>query len=1400
MRLRTSRIATATLAMAMTLGTLMGCPTRNPDINRVTGEYFPKSYFVDSGSWYMRASIVDTPPSSSGWNPTIGDGHWLVVERLEWKLTETHLLAVRDFESVPGTEEQQWEGGDDTFEGNVVAAFPVSHFDIQRNYDGWTGEQGNVISENTSDRYWYQRDYIRVDWSQNAITGGGGGNAASYYVQSNDPADPKRIRVEDDYLEFTVRQTMGLDLFAFFGWLDMPYAFDDSYPVIDMRYSFSKVDPNNTYTPTDMPPTVVLTDEDGNEVRDEDGYPIREGIWDRFGIYSTLGRTTWNPNYGRTSTGELHRATLFRIWEEYKRPDGTDLPVEERTPKPIVYYTNVVHPKQLMDASVNRVGGQWNEAFKEVVFHAQPGQWDTNSDGYASEEELAAVPDMFIVRENDCNIENVTNVFNGLPDATQLNITTAASKHVTLDAGKTLLETIGDRIAWANSYDNEDPFGVRQDLETQSLRDLERVCAAMEFFTGPAHRENDDIAAFSYQRRGDLRYNQLNLVMQDHHAGWLGLGPMLADPVTGETVAAVANIAVSLLDRSAARADQMVQALNGALPLGDIVYGFDIEAYMTEKLASVDALVTKGNSDAMMQKMDRRFRELREGPHGGLEELSPGAEEARKDRVRGTWLEDKMISPEDEIFAQLDPVVGPEFAGLTDEELIKERVSPLRGHHDRHGHQESIERVWNMGAMTMDPPEFADNFLIGLAIKYRDLEARERFEKIRSDIYVAVQLHEVGHNVGLFHNFEASSDALNYGRLFWELQDLDPDLDTAIGQVTDADTLDQLLACQQQANQFNENSGSQNLTLTTQACLRQTEAVYASIMDYHANWNADFAGLGMYDKAAIKFAYAGLVEVFADDALTTERTSEEIERWTRLNDWRDIPSEVTNGLDGMLDRKYVKVDWGIGSTTQKFPDNAVPYRYCPGGWYGQTPTCKVWDYGPDMRSNAAMNESRYYQNYFFTHFNRGKLWDYGGNGMWGAISADQRALMDYTQKMQWYYFYKVTDPEFTGSYAEEDFLATTVMGLNHIGHMLAHPGTGHHVTVPQYQISYYTDNRPDDDRLQPSDIMIPWANLGQCSALALTQTNDQGIPTVPVAGHYLGEVKLGDGRPFFIGLTEDYEDWNVRFVGSYWAKQAAIASLARNFAWFPRTNFDADPRFYNVGWYRLFPNEVGDIVYKLVTEKYADLGYLVDNDGIVHQRDILVNDPELGYTSPDYSNMGRVLPSISFNHQFLALAYAHLGMSGQFDGETDLLKSFKVAVEGADDDFGAFDSVDPELVAEFVHPLSGQTFRALKNGKFPVAYDLIQRANLFKERYEVLEACVNDEAVAAATEYCHCTNTVETRDDGRYCAAPFLEPVGTGECNFYDLRNRRDSALERMEDTLDFIDDVRGWNRFASEW
>jgi hypothetical protein len=44
-------------------------------------------------------------------------------------------------------------------------------------------------------------------------------------------------------------------------------------------------------------------------------------------------------------------------------------------------------------------------------------------------------------------------------------------------------------------------------------------------------------------------------------------------------------------------------------------------------------------------------------------------------------------------------------------------------------------------------------------------------QKLRKDIFLGVTLHEMGHNVGLRHNFRASFDALNYFPKYWELRD-----------------------------------------------------------------------------------------------------------------------------------------------------------------------------------------------------------------------------------------------------------------------------------------------------------------------------------------------------------------------------------------------------------------------------------------------------------------------------------------------------------------------------------------------------------------------------------------------------------------------------------------------------
>ena len=76
-----------------------------------------------------------------------------------------------------------------------------------RNYNDATGEQSNV-TENTSDRPWYEREYIRVDWSHNLlanfdfIAGGEGGGGVSAQGASYAVTDP----LSEDAPVFSVQE------------------------------------------------------------------------------------------------------------------------------------------------------------------------------------------------------------------------------------------------------------------------------------------------------------------------------------------------------------------------------------------------------------------------------------------------------------------------------------------------------------------------------------------------------------------------------------------------------------------------------------------------------------------------------------------------------------------------------------------------------------------------------------------------------------------------------------------------------------------------------------------------------------------------------------------------------------------------------------------------------------------------------------------------------------------------------------------------------------------------------------------------------------------------------------------------------------------------------------------
>ena len=155
-------------AVGVLSAALVGCSQRNPDINRVEIQpYWSKADFDPRDSWYTTTTVIEAGPNSGRWGGP-GETEFLVTERLRWEITETQLIGWRDYAAAIGSEQDSHAGGDEQFKGAPVAVFPiVSHFDIRRTYDALTGEEGNEIVENETDRVWYEREFFRVDWSRN---------------------------------------------------------------------------------------------------------------------------------------------------------------------------------------------------------------------------------------------------------------------------------------------------------------------------------------------------------------------------------------------------------------------------------------------------------------------------------------------------------------------------------------------------------------------------------------------------------------------------------------------------------------------------------------------------------------------------------------------------------------------------------------------------------------------------------------------------------------------------------------------------------------------------------------------------------------------------------------------------------------------------------------------------------------------------------------------------------------------------------------------------------------------------------------------------------------------------------------------------------------------------------
>src|SRR5579862_1442455 len=171
---RTAGLALLSLAV---LVLSLGCAQQRDPINRVQAMALSKHFFVgpdlsdpsDDPEFYMGSRIIDQP---------YGVGQDMALfqalgsfSRIRWEIQETVLVARLTYDRIQNTGGGNTWGATKTTNGQVVAEFNIeSHFDIIRDYNTQTGEQLNVTVENTTDRPWYEREFMRVDWSKNLVT------------------------------------------------------------------------------------------------------------------------------------------------------------------------------------------------------------------------------------------------------------------------------------------------------------------------------------------------------------------------------------------------------------------------------------------------------------------------------------------------------------------------------------------------------------------------------------------------------------------------------------------------------------------------------------------------------------------------------------------------------------------------------------------------------------------------------------------------------------------------------------------------------------------------------------------------------------------------------------------------------------------------------------------------------------------------------------------------------------------------------------------------------------------------------------------------------------------------------------------------------------------------------
>jgi hypothetical protein len=739
----------------------------------------------------------------------------------------------------------------------------------------------------------------------------------------------------------------------------------------------------------------------------------------------------------------------FYAWDAENMEYWCTVPMNKRVPKPIVYFTTGPFPKSMRcDEFVYDVSKDTAEE------DCKPWKW--SADKKTRADKWSAMHYASVNYEDNWWKVYLRGAY-GWSDADYQKWVTTHDPAKFSGTQRTQLDQFGDKtngyysfaICPNNPVAETDAWPCRfpqhSFAQAKELMDRGLKFNHMSFELAKARLDANQPAnnARPYVRIGDMRYSYVNWVKVYSPTGPLGYGPNTSDVRTGEIISGYANI-YPATDYVATRIDDLIAVLNGEMKANDYIDGVNIRAWLDKVNAETTATqastgTTTGFTNRAftpqdvasmysqmkqpwMKKIAKRgtpqnFSQMHDGKGNQLNSsqikiklmeglTASGLLDRTKGKmdlsiIKGTPLERRLIDEE----VLLAAGYRPDQVTTISEDVL-DKTSIARG--GLFGRLEAREEF--LDAMRKQGVDFAEDFLqaadeglTGLSARLKTIDPKKRWAVIRDTLTRPLVVHEMGHSLGLMHNFGGSEDVVNYHPEYWKLRTNDgKETAACTGTVTAGDNK----LCPFYLKPMNDYQLGKDQRNISQGLLGLNEYSYTSVMDYDRYSTMMGLGLGRYDTASFIYGYTDKVEVYKSTGKVPLAPDNIFDQWHEgqgtvllfngstpksfhYTKWytlmgENLYKESNRELVDYREMKKVR-DSKTGTSQGWFHVKGntkrvrVPYIYCTHGRSNISGRCMTWDWGADFYERMKMHVDNWDTWYVLNSFPRGRVgWSKGG--------------------------------------------------------------------------------------------------------------------------------------------------------------------------------------------------------------------------------------------------------------------------------------------------------------------------------------------------------------------------------------------------------------------------------------